>query len=473
MAHEVFISYASAQEAIARQVAEKCKADGVRCWMAPDDIVSGTVWVDAIMDAIKSSQLLLVLLTADAINSPHVDREVYQAVEARIPILPVRIEDLPLSPRMKFWLGETHWFDAFNRPPARRYDELTANIKKLLSGMTVHSAPAASSGVQPAPLAPATRPAKAGKTAKAGKRAKATKTVDLQSLQAKGDPKAEPPAEHVGHYGARMDSQRPGCFILLVDQSGSMNKRFAGTTIPKRQSVADAVNILLYQAVLRATAENGVRHRYDIGVLGYGIGEEGVQSAFGTDLAPIDEIATMPKPPQARVVYQPDGRGGVVEREIELPIWLEPAAKGKTLMYEAFQRALEAAREWTSQHKDSFPPIIINITDGGFTKNDPTPLVFEIQELTTEAGNALVFNCHISEEQREVVMYPGPSRAENFEKRMRQLYEMSSVLPEPMRKRALEKGYNAEEGARGYVFNADAASLYDFLEIGGTRAMEI
>jgi hypothetical protein len=56
---------------------------------------------------------------------------------------------------------------------------------------------------------------------------------------------------------------------------------------------------------------------------------------------------------------------------------------------------------------------------------------------------------------------------------MRQLYEMSSVLPEPVRERAIERGYAVEPGARGYVLNADAASLIDFMEIGGTRAMDI
>lgn len=459
MAHEVFISYASAQKAIARQIAEKCKANGVRCWMAPDDIVGGTVWVDAIIAAIRSSQLVLVLLSEDANSSPQVEREVYQAAEARIPILPVRVEDLPLSPRMKFWLGVMHWLDTFDRPASRRYDELTDNIKALLAGETV-PAPLAASGMLPAPSAQAARPSEAT----------ATVDVDLQSLQVKLDPKTEPPTGHAGRYDVSMDSQRPGCLIMLVDQSGSMNRRIAGTKIPKRQSVADAVNSLLYQAVIDSTGGRGVKHRFDIGVLGYGIGE-GVQSAFGKDLAPINEIAEMAKEPQARVVYQPDGRGGVVEREIELPIWLEPVAKGQTLMYAAFQRALEAAKGWTRQHQTSFPPIIINITDGGFTGKDPTPLVYEIQELSTQAGNALVFNCHISETQGEVAMYPGPSRAATFEKRMRQLYEMSSVLPEPMRLRARDKGYDVDKGARGYVFHADASSLFAFLEIGGTQAM--
>jgi hypothetical protein len=71
------------------------------------------------------------------------------------------------------------------------------------------------------------------------------------------------------------------------------------------------------------------------------------------------------------------------------------------------------------------------------------------------------------------VTYPGPEQAAGFDKRMRELYAMSSVLPDMMRQRAFEKGYEVEPGARGYVLHADAATLIDFLEIGGTRAMEV
>jgi len=461
MAHDVFISYASAQKALAFQVMERFEANGVRCWIAPRNIPGGAVWVDALMAAIRSSRLVLALLSQSANKSELVLREVIHAIKTGIPIMPVRVENVLPAPRLEFLLAQTHWFDAFDRPPARCYDELTATVRTLLSGAAV-AGPAATSGLLPAPSA---RPSTPGET---------TETVDLQSLQVEVDLEAEPPpAENVGRYDVPMNSQRPGCFILLVDQSGSMNRRIAGTTIPKRQAVADAVNSLLYEAVLRATADEGVRHRFDIGVLGYGVGEEGVQSPFGKDLAPINEIAEMAKPPQERVVQRPDGHGGVVEQAIELPIWFEPVAKGQTMMYAAFERALTAAKTWTGQHPTSFPPIVINITDGGFTGKDPTPLVLEIQELTTQVGNALVFNCHVSETEGAVVMYPGPSAAASFEKRMRQLYEMSSVLPELMRQRARERGYDVESGARGYVLHADAARLIDFLEIGGTRAMDL
>jgi hypothetical protein len=457
MAHDVFISYATAQKSLASQLTEQLEANQIKCWIAPRNILSGTVWVEAIMAAIRSSRLMLVLISAEANKSQQVPREVRQAADNNIPILPVRIEDVPLSPGLWYWLGDTHWYDAFDRAAIQRYDELTDTVKILLSGGSV--AEVATTADTPAPPI---RPPVEGTTA----------AVDLDSLQVAVPPAAEPPAEQIGQYKASMNSQRPGCFILLVDQSGSMNRRIAGTAIPKRQAVADAVNSLLYEAVLQATGDDGVRHRFDIGVLGYGVGEQGVQSAFGKDLAPIDEIAGMAKPPQERVIQRPDGEGGVLEQTIYLPVWFEPTAKGQTLMYAAFERALAAAKAWTREHPASFPPIIINITDGGFTGKDPTPLVYEIQELCTQAGNALVFNCHVSHSEGLVVMYPGPAVAAKFEKRMRQLYEMSSILPEPMRKRAHERGYDVEPEARGYVLNADAATLIDFLEIGGTRAMD-
>jgi hypothetical protein len=453
MAHDVFVSYATAQRPLAFALTKQFEDNQVSCWIAPRNIVSGTVWPEAIIAAITTSKLMLVLLSAESSNSPQVRKEVTQAVENGIPILPVRTDAAAPSAAMSYLLSDTHWYDALDRP----YHELTDTVKILLGGGMV--AQSASSSDEPMPSV--IRPPGEDTAV----------SVTLDSLQVAVLPPESPP-EPAGRYTAPMNSQRPGCFIVLVDQSGSMNRRIAGTDIPKRQAVADAVNSLLYEAVLSATADDGVRHRFDIAVLGYGVGEDGVQSAFDQDLTPIGEIAQIARPPQKRVIYRPDGHGGVYEQVVDLPVWFDPVAKGQTFMYAAFERALAAATVWTREHPRSFPPIVINITDGGFTEKDPTPLVYAIQELCTEAGNALIFNCHISESEGLVTMYPGPQEAATFERRMRQLYEMSSVLPEPVRERAIERGYSVEPGARGYVLNADAASLIDFMEIGGTRAMD-
>src|ERR1700738_4701374 len=76
----------------------------------------------------------------------------------------------------------------------------------------------------------------------------------------------QPPAQR-GTYGAEISRQNPGCIVFLVDQSGSMDEAMAGATGQrKKEAVADAINRLLYNLVLRCAREDGVRPYFDLGV---------------------------------------------------------------------------------------------------------------------------------------------------------------------------------------------------------------
>src|SRR5689334_11922551 len=60
-----------------------------------------------------------------------------------------------------------------------------------------------------------------------------------------------PPAQRGGTYSAEISRQSPACLVFLIDQSGSMDEPIAGGTgEKKKQVVADAINRLLYNAVL-------------------------------------------------------------------------------------------------------------------------------------------------------------------------------------------------------------------------------
>ena len=52
-------------------------------------------------------------------------------------------------------------------------------------------------------------------------------------------------------YERRLDRNNPGCMVFLVDQSGSMNEPVAGEQRSKADAVAEALNNLLYELVLR------------------------------------------------------------------------------------------------------------------------------------------------------------------------------------------------------------------------------
>ena len=74
---------------------------------------------------------------------------------------------------------------------------------------------------------------------------------------------------------------------------------------------------------------------------------------------------------EERQVKESDGAGGVVEVTRKLPIWLRPKAGYGTPMCDALSTASTALQEWTSQHPDSYPPMVINVTDGAATDGNP------------------------------------------------------------------------------------------------------
>jgi len=243
-----------------------------------------------------------------------------------------------------------------------------------------------------------------------------------------------------------------------------------GTGEKKKQVVADALNRLLYNAILRCAREDGVRPYFSVGVWSYG-GKDQVQPVFGAELLSISDIAENPKRTEKRRRRVPDGAGGVYEEEFELPIWFDPVAQGVTPMKAAFKAVVAPLRDWLSQHSDSFPPIVINLTDGAYTDASPAPVVSELMQMGTSDGNVLVFNCHISKQGGGTTSFPNDGQAAGLEGLARELHEMSSPLPDLLRSQAQAKGYQVGEGARGYAFNADLVTMIDFLDIG-TRAIQ-
>src|SRR6185503_6583023 len=73
-------------------------------------------------------------------------------------------------------------------------------------------------------------------------------------------------------YTAQISRTNPACVLLLIDQSQSMADPFSGglTDQTKSTAVADAVNRLLQNLVLRSAKADGVRDYFHIGVIGYG-----------------------------------------------------------------------------------------------------------------------------------------------------------------------------------------------------------
>lgn len=270
-------------------------------------------------------------------------------------------------------------------------------------------------------------------------------------------------------YNAEISRNNPSCFLFLIDQSGSMDDHFASgeSSRKKADGVADAINRLLQNLVIKCAKSEGVRDYYDVGVIGYG---QKVGSAFGGTLAgrhlvPISDIADNPERVEERSRKIDDGAGGLLEQTVKFPIWFSPVARGGTPMVEALGRAGDILSAWIASHQGSFPPIVINITDGESTDGDPQAAATSLRDLATDDGPVLLFNLHLSSQQGAPIEFPHDESGLP-DQYARLLFQMSSELPAYMREVAQGEGYEAGQGARGFAFNADLVSVIRFLDIG-------
>ena len=270
-------------------------------------------------------------------------------------------------------------------------------------------------------------------------------------------------------YTAEISRSNPACFLFLIDQSGSMDDPFGASSGRKADHVADAVNKCLQNLVLRC-AKPEIRDYFHVGVIGYG---ETVGSAFsgphqGKDFVPISEIGQSPASIEERTQKISDGAGGLVDQNIKFPTWFKPIANGPTPMCQALKSAESIIVNWLNNHHDSFPPVIINISDGEPTDGNPSPIAEGIKMLSSSDGNVLLFNLHLSSQKAHPIQFPDSAELLP-DTHARLLFDMSSVLPENIMLEAQNDGCNVTEQSKGFVFNSGIDDVIKFLDIG-TRA---
>lgn len=270
-------------------------------------------------------------------------------------------------------------------------------------------------------------------------------------------------------YSAEISRGNPSCLLFLIDQSGSMEDPFgAGETgRSKADGVADAINRLLQNLVIKCAKSEGVRDYYDVGVIGYGtrVGPAFGGELAGRDLVPVSELAERPERIEERARKMDDGAGGLVDQTVRFPVWFDAVARGGTPMCEALTLAERTVSGWMMQHAASFPPIIVNITDGESTDGDPAAAAQRIRALAGNDGSPLLFNLHLSSERAAPVEFPDDD-AQLPDRYSRLLFSLSSALPAHIAQAAAQEDYRIGGEPRGFVFNADMVSVIRFLDIG-------
>ncbi len=248
---------------------------------------------------------------------------------------------------------------------------------------------------------------------------------------------------------------------------------FRGIRTSKAKAVSMVTNELLFELIERARRTEGIRDYYDIAVWGYS-GDDEVSSLLegGDEMISVEELAARP----VRMIRQsielklPDGSSTL--REVQTPEWIRPKAAGKTPMIEALRTARDLVARWIAreEHRNSFPPIVFNITDGEATDGTAEELeevARQIRALHTTDGEVLLINIHIGTGDERTLFFPAVDEPLPLNRHARTLYEASSIMPACFEEaiRAI-KGARAIPPFRGMSFNASAAELVAMLDIG-------
>jgi len=133
MPHEVFICYASHDKAVAEAVCTTLESRHIRCWIAPRDVLPGMEWAETIVDALDGSRVLVLVLSSSSNISPQVIREVGRAASNSTPIIPLRIDDVPLSKAMDYFISRHQWLDALTPPLKKHLQRLADTVQQILT----------------------------------------------------------------------------------------------------------------------------------------------------------------------------------------------------------------------------------------------------------------------------------------------------------------------------------------------------
>jgi hypothetical protein len=91
---KVFISHCSEdREFVEREVIALLRRHGIDTWYSQDDIVTAEKWHKKILEALKSSDALLVVVTPQALQSEWVGAEVRIAIDTNLTVVPVVVGD--------------------------------------------------------------------------------------------------------------------------------------------------------------------------------------------------------------------------------------------------------------------------------------------------------------------------------------------------------------------------------------------
>ena len=259
-------------------------------------------------------------------------------------------------------------------------------------------------------------------------------------------------------------SATPGYIIFLVDQSGSMNE-FYREKGNKANFTAMVINRTITELINTNMAGEKPKDRVFISIIGYGNPDVNeIRSDY------LSMYADNPLRIESGKQKVSDGNGGLIEIDVQNPIWIEPVSNQLTPMGSALEYARNLVKDWMRDFPDNPAPVIINVSDGlpcpDVEVKKAQQMANEIMSLSCTDGNPILFNAHIGSSSAKCIC--SESESELPDDQAKFLFSISSRIPDSYKDAAKKQALAVRAESKGFVSNADPETFIKFINFGSS-----
>ena len=109
----IFISYSSKDRDIAETICKALESRGQNCWISCRDVRAGDNFQEAIVRALRTAKVMLLVFTSNANNSDEIKKELVLAGRHHVTVVPVRVEDVVPNDAFSYEFATRQWIDLF------------------------------------------------------------------------------------------------------------------------------------------------------------------------------------------------------------------------------------------------------------------------------------------------------------------------------------------------------------------------